>query len=158
MGIHIYCKTSIFKTDFSSSYTYWNNLRLSIMNSFIMFLIDWLYKTNYSEDDGFELYFHKNLFKLVSEINNITEPDVDKFFVILPKYEAELNCFGFSGIISFICKKDCESFWSIGNAYDINYLIKQIDSYIEKQYKDSITSLKKVLEYSIDNNEPICIA
>jgi hypothetical protein len=158
MGIHIYCKTSVFKTDFSSSYTYWNNLRLSVMNSFITFLIDWLNKTNYTEDDGFELYFHKNLFKLVSEINNINEPDVDKFFVIIPKYEAELNCFGFSGIIYFICKKDCESYWSPGNAYDIDCLFELINNFIEEQYKESISTVKKVFDYSIYNNEPICIA
>ena len=158
MGIHIYCKTSIFKTDFSSSYTYWNDLRLSVMNSFIIFLTDWLNKTNYSEDKGFEPYFHKNLFKFVSEINNITKPDVDNFIPILNKYEAELNCFDFGGIIPLICKKDCETYWSIGNAYDINYLFEQINYYIEEQYLNSISIVKKVFDYSIHEQEPICIA
>jgi hypothetical protein len=158
MGIHIYCNSSFLKIDYSSSYTYWNDLRLSFMNSFIIFITNWLNENNFDNSDGFEPYFHKNLFNFITEINSIKELDVNILIPILNKYEAELNCFGFGGIIAFICKKDCESFWSIGNAYDINYLIKQIDSYIEEQYKESVYVFKKVLEYSITNKESICIA
>ena len=158
MGIHIYCKTSFLKIDYSSSYTYYNELREYIMTVFTNFLSDWLNNNTFIEGESFEFYFHKNLQKLIIEINNVKNPDIDEYINILKKYNNELSCFGFYGIIAFICKQDCEAYWSVGNAFDINYLFEQINYYIEEQYLNSISIVKKVFDYSIHEQEPICIA
>jgi hypothetical protein len=160
MGTHIFCKTNIIEAENSASYTYWNNLKLSVINTFIKYLIDWT-RWNCSVESNtfkFNKESFKNLYNFIDEINNIKELDIDNFINIISKYQSELNCFGFGGLFCLICNKNGGFYWSPGNAYDIDCLIKQINHLIEEQYNDSITSLKKVLEYSITNNEPICIA
>ena len=159
MGIHIYCKSSFLKIDYSSSYTYYNELREYIMTVFINFLSDWLNNNTFIEGESFEFYLHKNLLKLIIEFNNLKNPDIDEYINILKNYTNELSCFGFNGIVAFIWKQDCEAYWSVGNAVDINYLFEQINDYIiNESHLISIYTLKLVLDYSIKHNEPICIA
>lgn len=160
MEIHIYCKTDIIEAEFSASYTYWINLKLIIIKTFIEYLNSWTHWNCSVESNTFKFNEEsfKNLYNFIDEINNIKELDIDNFINIISKYQSELNCFGFGGLFCLICNKNGGFYWSPGNAYDINYLFEQINHLIEEQYKDSLTSLKKVFEYSIDNNEPICIA
>jgi hypothetical protein len=158
MGIHIFCKTNIIEAEFSASYTYWNNLKLSVINTFIKYLIDWIHWNSSVKSNAFKQEFFKNLYIFLDELNNIKTDDLNQFIVIISKYQSELNCFGFGGLFCLICNKNGGFYWSPGNAYDIDYLIEQINHLIEEQYKDSLTSLKKVFEYSITNNESICIA
>jgi hypothetical protein len=158
MGTHIFCKTNIIEAEFSASYTYWNNLKLSVINTFIKYLNSWIHWNSSVKSNAFKQEFFKNLYIFLDELNNIKTDDLNQFIVIISKYQSELNCFGFGGLFCLICNKNGGFYWSPGNAYDIDYLIEQINHLIEEQYKDSLTSLKKVFEYSITNNEPICIA
>jgi hypothetical protein len=129
------------------------------MTVFNNFLSDWLDNNTFIEGESFEFYFHKNLQKLIIEIDNVKNPDIDKYIDIIKNYTNELSCFGFNGIVAFIWKKDCEAYWSVGNALDMDYLFEQINDYIiDQPYINSIHTLKLVLDYSIKNNEPICIA
>ena len=81
MGIHIYCKTSIFKTEFCSSYTYWNNLKLSVINTFIKYLIDWIHWNSSVKSNAFKQEFFKNLYIFLDELNNIKTDDLNQFIV-----------------------------------------------------------------------------
>jgi hypothetical protein len=156
MGIWLSFKNS--KIDFSSSYTYWNTIRISIIKSFMIYLENWINinSTTFIPGESFEFGFYEELKQLVTDYKNIVY-EID-FFIIFNKYVNALTCFNFTGIYALVNKNDCEAYYSCGNAYDICNLLETIDDAIDKEHYESIMEAKTVFQHSVDSKEPICIS
>ena len=156
MGIWLSFKNS--KIDFSSSYNYWNIIRISIVKSFMIYLENWINinSTTFIEGESFEFYRYEDLKQLVTDYKNIVY-DID-FFIIFNKYINALTCFNFGGIYALVNKEDCEAYYSCGNAFDICNLLETIDDSIDKEHYDPIMQAKKVFQHSVDSKEPICVS
>ena len=156
MGIWLSFKNS--KIDFSSSYNYWNIIRISIVKSFMIYLENWINinSTTFVQGESFEFGFYEDLKQLVTDYKNIVY-EID-FFIIFNKYVNALTCFNFTGIYALVNKEDCESYYSCGNAYDICNLLETIDENIDKEHYDPIMQAKKVFQHSVDSKEAISIS
>jgi hypothetical protein len=155
MGIWLSSKNS--KFDFSSSYTYWSAIRISIVKSFMIYLENWIHinSTTFIEGESFEFGFYESLKLLVTDYKNIVY-EID-YFIIFNKYVNALTCFNFTGIYALVNKEDCESYYSCGNAYDICNLLETIDANIDKEHYERIMQAKAVFEHSYKTKEPICV-
>ena len=156
MGIWLSFKNS--KIDFSSSYNYWNIIRISIVKSFMIYLENWINmnSTTFFQGESFEFYRYEDLKQLVTDYKNIVY-DIDNF-IIFNKYVNALTCFNFTGIYALVNKEDCEAYYSCGNAYDICNLLETIDDNIDKEHYQRIMQVKKVFQHSVDSKEPICVS
>lgn len=158
MGIWLSFKNS--KIDFSTSYKYWSVIRISIVNSFIIYLENWIHinSTTFIEGESFEFNFYEDLKQLVVDYNNISYCNNDIYILLFEKYINALTCFNFTGIYALVNKEDCESYYSCGNAYDICNLLETIDENIDKDHYESIMKAKSVFQHSTDSKEPICVS
>jgi len=156
MGIWLSFKNS--KIDFSSSYNYWNIIRISIVKSFMIYLENWINinSTTFIQGESFEFDRYEDLKQLVTDYKNIVY-EID-FFIIFNKYVNALTCFNFTGIYALVNKEDCEAHYSCGNAYDICKLLETIDKNIDKEHYERIMQAKKVFQHSVDSKEPISIS
>ena len=155
MGIWIRCDNS--NIEFCSSYSYWSEIRMSIVQSFISFLRDWISNNSFDNCEGFEKYFYDMLKNLLEEFS-LTNKSIGDYNIVFENYVNALACFELLGIYSLINKQDCEAYYSCGNALDMYMLINKIKNYINKEHKQSIMLFKKVLKYSIDHKQPIIIS
>ena len=158
MGIWLSFKNS--KIDFSSSYNYWNIIRISIVKSFMIYLENWINvnSTTFIEGASFEFYRYEDLKQLVVDYNNISYCNNDKYILLFQKNINALTCFNFTGIYALVNKEDCESYYSCGNSYDICNLLETIDENIDKDHYESIMKAKSVFQHSADSKEPICVS
>ena len=156
MGIWLSFKNS--KIDFSSSYNYWNIIRISIVKSFMIYLENWINinSTTFIEGESFEFDRYEDLKQLVTDYKNIVY-EID-FFIIFNKYVNALTCFNFTGIYALVNTEDCESYYSCGNAYDICKLLETIDDNIDKEHYERIKQVKVVFQHSVESKEPISVS
>jgi len=158
MGIWLSFKNS--KIDFSSSYNYWNIIRISIVKSFMIYLENWINinSTTFVEGLSCGSNFYEELKQLVTDYKNIVYDN--DIYMIFNKYINALTCFNFTGIYALINKGDSEACYSCGNAYDICNLLETIDDKIDKEnYNyDRIMQIKAVFQHSVDTKQPIMVS
>jgi hypothetical protein len=157
MGIWLSFKNS--EIDFSSSYTYWNIIRISIVKSFMIYLENWINmnSSTFIEGASVEFYRYEDLKLLVTDYKNF-DIDNDCSSILFQKYVNALTCFNFTGIYALVNKEDCESYYSCGNAYDICNLLETIHDNIDKEHYNRIIQAKAVFQHSTDSKEPICVS
>jgi len=156
MGIWLSFKNS--KIDFSSSYNYWNIIRISIVKSFMIYLENWINinSTTFIQGESFDFNFHEDLKHLVTDYKNSDNIDnIDMNILLFKNYVNALTCFNFTGIYALVNKEDAEAYYSCGNAYDICNLLETIDENIDKEHYEQIMQAKKVFQHSVDTKEPI---
>ncbi len=145
------------------NYSYWNKFRLSIVSSFIKFLSFFIEanQNNFIEGKNFRYIFCQNLIKLLNEYKETYDEettDIDGVVELFLKYNNELSCFNFNGILKLINKEDGAAYYSSGDSYDILCMLNTINDYINDYHTETIYNLKPMLEYSIKNKQPICIS
>jgi hypothetical protein len=143
---------------FSCSYGYWNILRTSIVQTFIIYLTDWVSKNSFDED-SWKNHSYVEIKNLLDENNSSTFVDINDYSIFFEKYIDCLACFGFLGVHALIKKSDCEGYYSCGNAMDVYILINKIKKFIpvKDDYK-TIMNLKKIFKYSIDKKKSVTIS
>lgn len=150
--------TSTKPTEFKCTSTYWNEIRLSLVSSFIGYLSFWIKENEnkFIQDKNFQYNFYQDLIKLHNEFK---EPNtINESIKLFLNYKNALSCFNFNGILKLINKEDQEAYYSFGDAYDILYVLNEINDYTNDYHTKAINNFKTMLEYSIEHKKPICIS
>ena len=167
MGIDLYCS----ETNFGCSFSYWHNIRNSVIRATFIYISINLDKDKINKDNN-ELIYSNILKNIVSEIERQTKDDNYLSYFVKMCYNIPnticLIYFGLEGLAAFCNKGDCEGFYSVADSYSICELFKTIKPFLVKNMEvlesddnhiyHSITKLEKVFEESFEKriNVTIC--
>lgn len=154
MGLTVYIKNN--ETKINCSYNDWNIFRKSIMKSFVAYLEEQIilnkYKSTDTKNDINEFIFH---YYETINTDTINFEDFNQIFD-----NAYINLFilyNYYGFYIFITKEDNNSYFSIGNSYDMIIFFNLIESYINEEHKEIFNNFKSLLIYSNENKQKIYI-
>ena len=154
MGINIYIKNNDNKI--SCTYNDWNIFRKSIIKSFITYLEEQIildkYKSTSVQNDinDFISHYYQNI-----DIDNI---NFDYFNEIFDNNYINLFIlFNYYGFYIFITKEDNNSYFSIGNAYDMLVFFNLIELYVDDSHKETFNKFKLLLTMSYESKRKIYI-
>lgn len=131
MGVDFYCENY----NFSTSYSRWNEIRLSILTATLNYL-NYTFDNNNvkSSNDADNYNYFMNKIKTVIEINKNYQKTYGElcvnYFISSLKETESFIYFNVFGIYVLFNKSDCEGFYSPGNALDICYLLNLIKPYM----------------------------
>jgi hypothetical protein len=154
MGINIFVKNSDNKI--SCSYNEWNLFRKSIMKSFIAYLEEQIilnkYKSSSTNEDinDFISHYYKTI-----NYDNINFDNFNKIFD--NSYINLFILYNYYGFYIFINKEDNNSYFSIGNVYDMFTFFNLIESFIEESNKEIFNKFKLLLKISYETKHKIYI-
>lgn len=166
MGIDLYCV----EKKFGCSYSYWHNIRNSVIKATLIYISINLDKDKINKDNN-ELIYSNILKNIVSEIERQTKDEnyLGYFVKIchnIPNIDS-LIYFELQGLASFCNKSDCEGLYSVGDSYNICELFKIIKPYLIKNMEviesednhiyHNIEQLEKVFQESFEKRTNIVI-
>ena len=153
MGVLIYIKNN---NNIKCTYNEWNNFRKAIMKSFIAYLEEQIilekYKLNDTKNDINE--FISQYYTTI----NTDNINFDNFNEIFDNgYINLFILYNYYGFYIFITKEDNNSYFSIGNSYDILTFFNLIESFIEESNKPMFNTFKLLLVNSYENKQKVYI-
>lgn len=132
MGITLYCD----KMSFSSSYTYWDQIREGILATTIKYIEAQNFEIDETDEDdvnhkcpNYNLYL-KELYEIKMNVKNIIS------VANLRNSIRNINTliyFDIKGIHTISNKSDCDGFYSPGDSYDICSLLDKIKDSFDKE-------------------------
>jgi hypothetical protein len=146
------------KLDFRYSYLYWTDIRKLIVESFFVYLKEWVPQNSF--EDSWENYYYLEIIKLINEYDDKQFYCMNDYCDFFEKYTDCLACFGFLGVSVLIkrYKQGYQGYYSCGNSLDIYNLLKKIKKFIPKDDYKQTMHLKKIFKYSIDKKKPVNIS
>lgn len=154
MGLTVFVKN--IDTKINCTYTQWYLFRRSIMKSFISYLEEQIildkYKSVHTKNDinDFISYYYETINDNNINFNNFNDIFDNNYINLFIFY----NYYGF---YIFISKEDNNSYFSIGNSYDMNIFFNLIETYIEESSKEIFNTFKSLLTFSCENKHKIYI-
>ena len=154
MGLTIYIKNN--DTKISCSYNEWNIFRKSIMKSFITYLEEQIIINKYKSIDtindinDFISHYYETINTDTINFENFNQIFDNGYINLFILY----NYYGF---YIFITKEDYNSYFSIGNAYDMFIFFNLIESYIDETQKEMFNNFKSLLSLSKTNKYKIYV-
>ena len=154
MSLIIYIKNN--DTQIKCTYDEWNIFRQSIMKSFIKLLEEKIilnkYKSKETQNDINDFISH--YYETINDDNII----FSNFNEIFNSYYINLFVlYNYYGFYIFITKEDCDSYFSVGNSYDMLTFFNLIESYIDETHKELYNKFKSLLVDSFENKQKIFI-
>lgn len=138
------------------TYNEWNIFRKSIIKSFIIFLEDQIVLNTYNS-----IHVNNEIKYLISHYYSTIENDsinFNNFNKIFDNYYINLFIsYDYYGFYVFITKEDFNSYFSIGNSYDICVFFNLIEELIENSHIDMFNNLQFLLLFSYNNKIKLCI-
>ena len=154
MGILIYIKNN--NNNINCTYNEWNNFRKSIMKSFIAYLEEQIILEKYKLTDT-----KNDINEFISQYYTTVNTDninFDNFNEIFDNgYINLFILYNYYGFYIFITKEDNNSYFSIGNSYDMLIFFNLIESFIEELHKPMFNTFKLLLVNSYENKQKIYI-
>lgn len=154
MGLTIYLKDN--DKPITCTYNEWHSFRKSIMKSFILYLeeqiiLDIIKSSDIRNDIN---DFISNYYETVND-DNI---NFDNFNEVFDKYYINLFIlYNYYGFYIFITKEDNNSYFSVGNSYDMIKFFNLIESRVEESQKPMFNSFMSLLKFSNDNKKKVYI-
>lgn len=154
MVLTIYVKSN--ETKIICTYNDWNIFRKSVMKSFIGYLEEQIilekYKSQHTKNEinDFISHYYETIDTDTinfDNFNKIFDNDYINLFILNNYY----------GFYVFITKDDYNSYFSVGNSYDMLTFFSLIDQYIDYNHKDTYDTFKLILMSSSENKKKVCI-
>ena len=156
MGLTVYIKNDNNAEKINCTYNEWNLFRKSIMKSFIAYLEEQIILEKYRSIDTindineFISYYYETI-----DTDNINFENFTKIFD-----NGYINLFilyDYYGFYIFITKEDNNSYFSIGNSYDIFIFFNLIKPYVDKSNLEMFNKFMSLLILSYQNKNKIYI-